>query len=41
MNRTQKPGFGDVVSDRRTSSTARDKPRIELVPVKLTVNGQT
>jgi xanthine dehydrogenase YagT iron-sulfur-binding subunit len=40
MSETSKHGFGTAVSDEAASGAAIDRPRIGLVPVKLTVNGQ-
>jgi hypothetical protein len=40
MSETRKRAFRNAVSDKTASGTTIGKPRIELVPVNLTVNGQ-
>jgi xanthine dehydrogenase YagT iron-sulfur-binding subunit len=39
MSRTAEPGFADAATDQTLSDIATGKPRIEPVPVNLTVNG--
>ena len=41
MSETWKHSFGGAVSDGAVSGAVTSKPRSELVPVSLTVNGQT
>jgi xanthine dehydrogenase YagT iron-sulfur-binding subunit len=40
MSKTGKRGFGDGASNKTSSGNAISKPRIELMPVNLTVNGR-